>query len=405
MQKYVLTRMPAQRRASPLPWILAAVIPVLCIVLAVSVRACRHRKPVVAAPPPVPTVPPKPVPVYPWREIRSPTARRLVPLDTIAETFQSTGSGRAESGMYGSVRTTDRGGHTLSSFHEGIDIAAVTRSRNGMPQDAVFAIAGGEVGYANRIAGNSNYGKYVVLLHKDPIGTVYSLYAHLSEVDAAVQPGAAVQAGTLLGVMGNTSTAGIPPERGHLHLEIGLINNIRFAEWYRAQKLTPDHGNFNGQNFLGINPLEFYLAQYADPTVHFGAFLKTVPVAFEVVMRPRQQLDFFRRYGALWNGPYAAGGAILVSCSENGLPLQGRLATDEEASALRSSEILIRNVKDEALGRNGCHLITHSSGQWAIGTSGRKWLDVLTYGSGLVPGSTGTRDAAPGSTRSGTRRR
>lgn len=407
MQEYVLTRMPSRRsrRPSPLPWIVALGVLAVGIAIAFGVRACSVKPPVVSHVEPVQAPPPPPQPVYPWKAMRSPTARKLVPVGNVAETFQATASGRPESGLYGSVRTAERGGHVMPSFHEGIDIAAVTRSRGGMPQDAVCAIAEGQVGYANRIAGNSNYGKYVVILHKDPIGTVYSLYAHLSEINAEVQTGASVQPGTPLGIMGNTSTAGIPPERGHLHLEIGLINNSRFAEWYHAQKLTPDHGNFNGQNFLGINPLEFFLAQYADTSIHFQAFLKTVPVAFELILRPRQQLDFFRRYPALWTGPYAAGGAICVSCSENGLPLQGRIATDEEAGSLRGAEVQVRNVREDVLGRNGCHLISRSTGQWTIGSGGRRWLDVLSYGSGLVPGSTSPRAAAPTNTRSGSRRR
>jgi murein DD-endopeptidase MepM/ murein hydrolase activator NlpD len=391
------------RRRGPPPWLWPALA--LVAVLTVIVLWAVLRKPRVAV---VQTAPPPPVvrvrlkPTLPWQDLRSPTDRKLAPMEDLAATFQPTAAGRTESGMYGSVRTSERGGRVMSSFHEGIDIAPAGRDRKGEPTDKVAAVMSGTVAYANRVAGNSNYGKYVVLLHRDPIGEVYSLYAHLAEIEPSVQPGLRVSPGTVLGVMGHTSSVGIPSDRGHVHLEMGLVNNSQFASWYRGQKLVPDHGMYHGQNFLGVDPLSFFLAQYADPAIHFGRFLASLPVAFEVVLRAEKPLDFFQRYDALWHGPQS-GGAMVIACTENGLPVSGRPATEEESAALGKSSALVQNASTEALGRNGCHLVTREGASYSVTSSGRRWLEVLTYGSGW----TGARiPTAPTARRTaGSRRR
>jgi hypothetical protein len=269
----------------------------------------------------------------------------------------------------------------------------------------VRAIARGRVAYVNRVAGNSNYGKYVVIAHWDPFGTVFSLYAHLSEVDPAVQPGQDVATGAPIGTMGNTSSTGIPMERAHLHLEIDLLCNANFHVWYRAQHLTPDHGDFNGQNFVGVDPLAFYSAQRMDPKLHFGAFLKTVPQAFQVVLKVPKQIDFFRRYAGLWHGAQPTG-TVVIACSANGLPLDGRPADAGEAERLGRERVLIQNVDDAALGRNGPHLISRSSGEWEITPSGMRWLETLTYDPASARLATAVMEAKakPGNdTRRGTR--
>jgi peptidoglycan LD-endopeptidase LytH len=408
MQRVLPTRIDHRRR-QPAPWVWVVGLLTLALVLgtliAWSWRVTHRARPAKAAPVPVAARPPV---VYPWNHLRAPTARILAPVTDITTVVQPTESGKPESGLYGSTRTTDRGGRLMSRFHEGVDIAPVAKARDGRALDAVHAVATGQVAYANRIAGNSSYGKYVVLLHQDPLGEVYSLYAHLAEIQDGLAAGTVVAAGDPVGVMGHTSTLGIPQERSHLHLEIGLINNHHFLEWFRAQKLTPDHGNFNGQNFLGVNPLSFFAAQYANPNLHFAGFLSTVPVAFEVVLRTRQLPDYFQRYAGLWHGRFVSGMAMTMDCSENGLPLAGRMATDEESARLRGVPCIVRNANETALGRNGCHLVSRSSGDWALTGSGQRWIEILCYPSGLIsnPAAAAREDLAATSspTRSKSRR-
>jgi len=71
------------------------------------------------------------------------------------------------------------------------------------------------------------YGNFVVVDHGfiDEVGHVVSLYAHLNEVDPGIRPGLRVEAGTVLGEIGNrgTATAASNGDRArsiHLHWDI-----------------------------------------------------------------------------------------------------------------------------------------------------------------------------------------
>ena len=59
-------------------------------------------------------------------------------------------------------------------------------------------------------------------------------------------------------MMGRTANTheGISKERAHVHFELNLFVNDRFADWYRATYpgQRNDHGNWNGQNLNGIDP-------------------------------------------------------------------------------------------------------------------------------------------------------
>lgn len=309
----------------------------------------------------------------------SPTDRELD--RTNPENFQPTASGRIESAFYGSVRTAMKGGQMRPSFHEGIDIAPLERDRAGCPRDSVFAAAAGEVAYANRVAGNSNYGKYVVLLHGRPPDRIYTLYAHLDEISPGIGPGAPVRPGDVLGIMGATSNGRIPAANAHLHFEIGLLLNSRFDKWFKRQKLVPDHGIFNGWNLIGVDPLAVYESQANEGGNAYDlyAHLAAIPRAFELVLKTPHQLDFFRRYPALWQDMEFRGGVMVIACSENGLPLSGRRATAEEKKRLGRKKHTVLGVDRVALGRNGCRLVVNGGGRWRLGHEGLKWLAMLVF--------------------------
>lgn len=314
-----------------------------------------------------------------FRQVVFPTDQQGLLDKPRAGVFQPTASGNIQSALYGSVRTVQAGKGLAASFHEGIDIAPLRRDVRGMPADPVYAVASGRVGYLNRVAGNSNYGIYVVLLHDDPVGEVYTLYAHLASVEPAILSGTTVAAGTVLGRMGNTSTALIPASRGHLHFEIGLFTNARFGEWYRAQRLKPDHGLFNGYNMLALNPIEFFLEQRGGGDFSFASFLRGVPVAFELLAPVGHSLDYFRRYPGLWEGEKGTTGWVVLSCSENGTPLRGRAAEASEVRLVRSRQPVVLSANAEVLGRNGCHLVQRDGSRWRVGAKGTRWLEILTY--------------------------
>jgi murein DD-endopeptidase MepM/ murein hydrolase activator NlpD len=334
---------------------------------------CQRERPEAAAKTNVPA----PV-VSAFRHTAMPTDRdRIDP--KYPETFQPTASGDPQSALYGSVRMARFGNSVAPSFHEGIDIAPLHRNAHGQPEDAIYAVADGKVAYVNRYAGNSNYGNYIVLTHADPIGEVYTLYAHLAAVPAHLHPGARVQAGATIGLMGHTPPSIIPAARAHLHFEVGMIANARFGSWFQAKKLLPDHGAYNGLNLQGLSPLVFFKIKAETSGFDFAEVLRETPVAFEVLLATRHELDYFRRYPSLWRGDTGPEGWVVLACSENGSILSGRVPDpDEMAKACRANRTLL-SVNEEVLGRNGCHLVVKDNGKWRFGAKANQWLEILEY--------------------------
>ena len=170
--------------------------------------------------------------------------------------IQPTLGNAPSSGLFGDVRN---GGYR---FHEGIDIKPARRDRKGEPLDDVYAAMPGTVMLANNVPSASGYGRYVVLEHKNCDVALYTLYAHLKEIDPAVKAGARVDAGSRLGQMGRSAEYKIAKEAAHLHFEIGLRYGNNFQKWYDLQKFgSKNHfGNFNGMNLQGLDPLDFMRA-------------------------------------------------------------------------------------------------------------------------------------------------
>jgi len=304
-----------------------------------------------------------------------PTAQQQL-LDTNTPgIYMPTASGRPESAMYGSVRSSKTG----ASFHEGLDIAPMNRDRKQMPTDFVLAAADGRVAYFNRIAGNSNYGKYVVLIHDDPMGEIYTLYAHMADVEKSLRTGAPVTKGQTIGLMGNSASTGIPVGRAHLHFEVGIINNRNFHRWFKAQKLKPDHGNHHGHNLTGMHPLDVFRWQELNGLFNMGLYLDQLPPAFTVVLRTTRIPDYFIRYPSRWQGNTETTGVMVMDVSEGGIPIRGRPATPEERTALGSKRNHVLSVDVATIGRNGLHLVARKQGNWILGKNGERWLEIMTY--------------------------
>src|SRR6185312_852677 len=102
-----------------------------------------------------------PTPNTAWADGRGPAAF-----------LQDAGSGDPESGGFGGVRNAGR------QFHEGIDIKCISRDRRGEPTDNIFAAMDGVVRHVNSSAGDSAYGRYIVLEHPEQTPGIYTLYAH-----------------------------------------------------------------------------------------------------------------------------------------------------------------------------------------------------------------------------------
>ena len=332
--------------------------------------------------------PPPPPPV--WQRLAFPTPQRNLLTPDEPGVLQPTGSGRLESAKFGSTRTNVRG---LPAFHEGVDIAPTQRDRKGVPTDPVYAVADGRVAFVNSVGGKSSYGKYVIIEHPDPAlgliakrdgssepATVYTLYAHLADVRFGIRPGHAVQAGDEIATLGHTSSTQppIPTERSHLHWEIGVLLNSRYEIKHREEKLTPDFGNYHGNNLFAFDPLDFVAAHSRDPGLTMASYLGALAPACEVVLRGKYP-DYFRRFPALWQGAPYDGSPVRLTLSESGAPLSGRNANAAEIALLGNQRHAVAKVFPEVLGRNGRAYVSQSGGKWQFTEKGRQWADILFY--------------------------
>ena len=217
-----------------------------------------------------------------------PTENRAL-LDKHPEKFyQPTISRRLISGMFGFVRTSEpEPARIFEHFHKGIDIRPMHWDASGEPTDVVEAAADGEVVRVNRDEKISDYGRQVIVRHLWGIYPVYTIYGHLASVE--VEVGQIVKAGDPLGVMGWTGP-GLTRNRAHLHFEVAFQINRKFADWVESQKpgrlWQPNrHGEWNGLNLMGIDPVPLLLASAAGNPLSWpeargkllGGFIVRVP--------------------------------------------------------------------------------------------------------------------------------
>lgn len=239
----------------------------------------------------------------------------------IEDFIQPTVSGDPYSGTFGGVRNNG------TRFHEGLDIKPVLkRTKKGEPTDPVFAAMDGEVAYFSSVAGQSSYGRYIVLTHQRDGIKLYTLYAHLASVSRSLRKGQFIIAGTEIGTMGRSAGGyAIPKERAHLHFEIGLVYGNTFQAWYDRQKFGSQnyHGNYNGMNMEGFDPQTFFKAYIAKQVPDLCAYVKSLPVAYVMRVDVSDVPSIVRGSPGLVTGQIPQGGAAAwdVSFTWFGLPV------------------------------------------------------------------------------------
>lgn len=295
-----------------------------------------------------------------------------------ASFVQPTASGTPESALFGCVRNDG------SRFHEAIDLAPVLPRRRGEAVDPVGAVHSGRVVHLNRIAGQSSYGRYVVLEHPDLSPAVYTLYAHLAAIPEGLEPGQAVAAGQEIGTMGRSAGGySIPAARAHLHLEIGLRLSQRFQAWYDRQGFSSDndHGNFNGMNLLGWDPLDYFAAWREGRVDSPGAYLAGMDPGVVLHLRTRRTPDFLERYPVLKaeGCPESERAGWEIFLSPWGLPLSFRpLAEAEISGAREEGDVSVIAVNEAGLAAFACRRIaSYRNGQASLESGGRQILELL----------------------------
>jgi len=266
--------------------------------------------------------------------------------------IQPTVSGDPESGLFGCARS---GG---AQFHEGLDLKSVQRDRRGEPTDPIFAAMDGVVRYVALVAGESNYGRYIVLEHPGLTPAVYTLYAHLGRVESGIRPGGTVKAGQVIALMGHSSSGNIPLNRAHLHFEIGLRATDNFDQWYQGKKFgnRNDHGIWNGMNLMGLDPLDFLRQWRAGRIEDFQQYLDRLRPVVRVRVVTTRVPDFIQRYPTLLQKPLPAGliGGWEVACNSTGLPYAWTPLSTGEVAGRKPGSVEILSTDANAVRSSRC---------------------------------------------------
>ena len=193
--------------------------------------------------------------------------------------LQKTGPGKDfSSGAFGCVRNNGY------KFHEGLDLFPIKTNGQGHAEDSVFAAMNGTVMHISHSASASAYGKYIVLEHGNFAPVLYTLYAHLAQISKGLKIGSKVETATALGKMGNSASFHIPLNRSHLHFEVGLRLSDQFNKWYNRKKFKTKnkHGNFNGYNLVGFDPIHFYSSFQKTSFLSPIQYMESLPVVTKV---------------------------------------------------------------------------------------------------------------------------
>lgn len=284
------------------------------------------------------------------------------------------------SGAFGCVRT---GGWQV---HEGLDIRSIEQDASGEPTDLILATADGAVAYINRKQALSNYGIYIVLEHQIDGIQIYSLYAHLSQVAEGLAAGQTVRAGQAIGIMGRTANtrSRISKERAHVHFELALMLNERFPSWYKKRFPTQrdDHGLWNGQNLVGLDPRQIMMTQQLHgERFSLAHVIRSQPELMRVVVR-ETDFSWLRRYPQLIRrNPRAEAEGVAgyeIIFNFNGVAFQLIPRAESELSGSAKVKLLSVN-EDEYRLRPGRKLVTLPNDQWRLAPAGKRLIDLLLY--------------------------
>ena len=283
-------------------------------------------------------------------------------------------------GTFGCVRTEGR------QMHEGLDIRCIKRDKRGEPKDPIMATAEGEVAYINDKSPLSNYGKYIVLRHQVDELEIYSIYAHLSVIAPEMKPGRPVKAGEVIGIMGRTTNTreSISKERAHVHFELNLLVNDRFPAWYK--KTFPDqrndHGAWNGQNLVAIDPREILLAQRNQGAkFNLAAYLRNQTALCRVLVRDTN-FPWLKRYPQLLHPNSVADqegvAGYEIALNYNGVPFG---LTPRAASEIKGkSGVQLLTVNDAEERKHPCRrLVAKRGSRWELTAAGRNLMSLLVF--------------------------
>lgn len=235
-----------------------------------------------------------------------------------------------QAGSYGFVRNPFRASNQevmFSHVHEGIDIKPLHRDAAGEPLDMVRPLAPGVVVYTSDAPGASNYGRYVVVAHNIPEGTIYTLYAHLASITC--QTGQHVGTGNELGRLGHTGR-GLDRVRSHVHVEVCLMINSCYDQFSPPAN---KHGVYNGLNLAGMDAAPILLHCKDGETLSLSAYMATLQEHYRIRVPAVGTMDLLHRHPFLYKGDWSKRPAALdMAFTAEGVPIAVYPA-DEAVSA------------------------------------------------------------------------
>ena len=283
-------------------------------------------------------------------------------------------------GCFGCVRSDGM------QLHEGLDIGCLQRDKRGEPTDPILATADGRVVYISMRPSLSNYGNYLILRHHVEGLEIYSLYAHLHEVRHDLKVGQTVKTGEPVATMGRTANTRetISKDRAHVHFELNLLVNDRYAAWHKQSVpgQRNDHGAWNGQNLLGIDPMSILLERH-EQGAKFSllCFLRTQAELCRVLVR-KTDFPWLKHYAPLVRpSPRAekegiAGYEIALNFNGVAFELTPRAASEIKGKA----KFQLVSVNEAEYTKNpGRRLVAKRGSRWELASHGLNLLEMLTY--------------------------
>ncbi len=280
------------------------------------------------------------------------------------------------SGSFGCVRSDG------AQMHEGLDILHQHTDRRGEPTDPVMATADGTVVYVSTKAALSNYGKYIVIRHIVEGLEIYSLYAHLSEIQSGLAAGKTVKAGEIIATMGRTSNTSetINKDRAHVHFELNVFVNENFSSWYKRNfpGERNDHGIWNGQNLNGLDPREILLGERGGKFSLLN-FVRSQTELCRVLVRATN-FPYLKRYAPLvLKNPRAekegvAGYEVVLNYNGVAFALLPRAASEIKGTA----KFQLLSVNEPECRAHPCRrLVVQRGGRWQLTDKGGRELELL----------------------------
>jgi murein DD-endopeptidase MepM/ murein hydrolase activator NlpD len=200
-----------------------------------------------------------------------------------------------------------------------------------------------------------------------------------------LKAGQIVKAGETIAIMGRTANTheGISKDRAHVHFELNVFLNDHFSDWYK--KTFPgqrnDHGNWNGQNLLGLDPRLILLAQQKEgKDFSLTRFIRSETELCRVFVR-NTNFPYLKRYGSLVARTSTAEKEEIagyeIALDYNGVPIE---LIPRSASEIKSKgKFSLISVNEAEQKKNPARRLVIKKGHWELTSHGLHLLELLTH--------------------------